>query len=157
MRLKDYAEAREWLQKAKSRNEKTVVYVDQISELIRSCDEKLFSQGDVLFKVGDYYDALERYALASHDLGHEDKQRFATHLRLACVYCKLKHYEDAYQETLHALHDHHETDHSLRLNSLLKNQRGEIGGTDEANERRDKLFADIDNCVTQIMAMLMIK
>ena len=157
MRLKEYAEARDWLQKAKSRNEKTVVYVDQILELIRACNEKLFSQGDVLFKVGDYYDALERYALASHDLRPGEKQRFASHLRLACVYCKLKHYGEAYQETLHALHDHHETDQSLQLNSLLKNQRGEIGGTPEADERRDKLLADIDNYVTKIMAMLMIK
>ena len=157
MRLKEYAEARDWLQKAKSRNEKTVVYVDQISELIRACNEKLFSQGDVLFKVGDYYDALERYALASHDLRPGEKQRFASHLRLACVYYKLKHYGDAYQETLHALHDHHETDHSLRLNGLLKDQRGEIGGTPEADERRNKLLAGIDDCVTNIMTMLTAK
>ena len=157
IRLKEYAEARDWLQKAKSRNEKTVVYVDQISELIRACNEKLFSQGDVLFKVGDYYDALERYALASHDLRPGEKQRFASHLRLACVYYKLKHYGDAYQETLHALHDHHETDHSLRLNGLLKDQRGEIGGTPEADERRDKLLSDIDNCVTNIMTILTAK
>lgn len=154
MRLKDYAEAREWLQKAKSRNEKSVVYVNQIAERIRLCNEKLFSQGDVLFKVGDYYDALERYALASHDLDHEEKQRFASHLRLACVYCRLKHYEDAYQETLHALHDHHETDYSLRLNSLLKGQRGEIGGTPEAQERRKETREKIDNYITTIMSEL---
>jgi tetratricopeptide (TPR) repeat protein len=154
MRLKEYAEAREWLQRAKSRNEKSVVYVNQISERIRLCNEKLFSHGDVLFKVGDYYDALERYALASHDLSPEEKQRFASHLRLAAVYCKLKRYDDAYQETLHALHDHHETDYSLRLNGLLKKQRGEIGGTPEAEQRRKKILEEVDNYVTTIMSEL---
>jgi len=154
MRLKEYAEAREWLQRAKSRNEKTVVYVNQISELIRLCNEKLFSHGDVFFKVGDYYDALERYALASHDLSPEEKQRFASHLRLAGVYCKLKRYDDAYQETLHALHDRHETDYSLRLNGLLKEQRGEIGGTTEAEERRKRMLEEIDLYVTTVISEL---
>jgi len=154
LRLKQYAEAREWLQKAKNRNSKAVVYVHQISQLIDTCNEKLFSEGDVLFKVGDYYDALEHYALAAHDLGYGEKQLFCSHLRLACVYCKLKHYEKAYQETLHALHDHHETDSSLKLNNMLNKQRGEIGGTPEAEERRERMHNEIDGCVTHIMARL---
>ena len=157
LRSKQYAEAREWLQKAKNRNSKTVVYVHQISKLIDLCNEKLFSEGDVLFKVGDYYDALEHYALATHDLGYGEKQLFSSHLRLACVYCKLNHYENAYQETLHALHDHHETDSSLQLNNILKKQRGEIGGTPEAEERRKKIYDEIDKCVTDVMAGLIAK
>jgi len=157
LRSKQYAEAREWLQKAKNRNSKTVVYVHQISELIDICNEKLFSEGDVLFKVGDYYDALEHYALATHDLGYGEKQLFSSHLRLACVYCKLNHYENAYQETLHALHDHHETDSSLQLNNLLNKQRGEIGGTPEAEEKRQKIFDEIDRCVTDVMTGLMVR
>ena len=61
---------------------------------------------------------------------------------------------EAYQETLHALHDHHETDHSLRLNSLLKEQRGEIGGTPEAEERRKRILEEIDDYVTTIISEL---
>jgi len=154
MRLKKYAEAREWLQKAKIRNNKTVVYVHQISELIDTCNEKLFTEGDVLFQVGDYYNALERYALASHDLRFTEKQRFVSHLRLACVYSKLTHYEDAYQETLHALHDHHETDTSLRLNKLLKNHLDEITGTPKEKEKRKKILDQIDKYVTDVMIRL---
>jgi tetratricopeptide (TPR) repeat protein len=154
MRLKRYADARDWLQKAKSRNNITVVYVHQISELIDTCSEKLFSEGDLLFKSGDYFDALERYALASHGLGYGEKRRFTSHLRLACVYCKLNNYEDAYQETLHALHDHHETDSSLRLNNWLKKQRGEIGGTPGAKKKHRKILDEIDKHVTDVMAGL---
>lgn len=154
MRLKKYAEAREWLQKAKIRNNKTVVYIHQISELIDICNEKLFTEGDVLFQVGDYYNALERYALASHDLRFMEKQRFVSHLRLACVYSKLTHYEDAYQETLHALHDHHETDTSLRLNKLLKNQLDEINRTPKQEGKRKTTLDQIDKYVTDVMTRL---
>ncbi|MEN8177414.1 MAG: HEAT repeat domain-containing protein [Pseudomonadota bacterium] len=154
MRLKQYADAREWLQKAKIRNHKTVIYVHQISELIDICNEKLFFEGDVLFQLGDYHQALERYALASHDLRYAKKQRFASHLRLACVYCKLTHYKDAYQETLHALHDRHETDVSLKLNNLLKRQQGETGSTSEMDEKRKKILDDIDSYVTDAMIRL---
>ena len=154
MRLDRYADAREWLQKAKNRNKITRVYVDQISGLIDACNENLFSEGDVLFEAGDYYYALERYALASHDLGFPEKQRFASHLRLACVYCELTRYEDAYQETLHALHDDHETDASLQLNDMLKKHRGEIAGTSEPEESRKKLLGDIDEYVTDVMSRL---
>ncbi|MEN8130753.1 MAG: HEAT repeat domain-containing protein [Pseudomonadota bacterium] len=146
MRLKKYADAREWLQKAKIRNKKTVVYVHQISELIDICNEKLIFEGDVLFQLGDYYKALERYALASHDLRYSEKQRFVSHLRLACVYCKLSHYNDAFQETLHALHDRHETDVSLKLNNLLKSQ--------QIDEKSTKILDDIDSYVTDVMARL---
>ena len=51
---------------------------------------------------------MERYALASHDLGLEQKRLYLAHLRLACTYCKTGAlHEDAYQETLLALQDQH--------------------------------------------------
>ncbi len=154
MRLKQYPEAREWLQKAKIRNRQTVVYVHQISERIDTCNERLFSEGDTLFQVGDYYDALERYALASHDLPQDEKLRFVSHLRLACVYCKLKHYKDAYQETLHALHDQHDTDTSLQLNDLLKKQQGETAGKPLSDKEGKVILEKIDQYATDIIAGL---
>ncbi|MCP3870401.1 MAG: HEAT repeat domain-containing protein [Gammaproteobacteria bacterium] len=154
MRLRNYADAREWLQTARHRNDRHVVYVHQISNLIDICNEKLFYEGDVFFKTKDYYDALERYAVASHDLAISDKEHFACHLRLACVYCKLIQFEDAYQETLLALQDHHKTSSSLHLNDLLKRERGEIGGTAEAEERRRKIRKDVDEFVTGVMSRL---
>lgn len=154
MRLKNYADAREWLQKAKIRNKKTMVYVHQISELIDICNEKLFFEGDVMFQHGDYHNALERYALASHDLRYTEKHRFFSHLRLACVYCKLTHYKDAYQETLHALHDRHKTDISLHLNNLLKRQQAEMDRPSAAEEEGVKILDDIDLYVTDVMLEL---
>ncbi len=154
MRLKQYPEAREWLQKAKIRNRQTVVYVHQISERIEICNEKLFAEGDTLFQTGDYYNALERYALASHDLRHEDKLRFVCHLRLACVYSKLMHYKDAYQETLHALHDHHATDMSLQLNALLKNLQEKHTTAPLSDEKRKSILTEIDSYVADVMAGL---
>lgn len=154
LRIENYSEARTWLQKAKNRNMKAQVYVNQISQLITTCTQHLFDAGDALYKAGKYHDALERYALASHDIGFADKQRFSAHLRLACIYCKLEHYEDAYQETLLALQDHHKTDTSLTLNKLLHGRLSESARTPEAKERRDKLAAEIASLVDKAMVEL---
>jgi len=151
MRMKQYSDARHWLQHARIRNLKKKVYFNQISRLIDTCNQHLFSEGDVFFKVGEYYDALERFALASHELSLKDKQQFSAHVRLACTYCKLENYDDAYQETLHALQDHHKTDISLLLNKLIQEIRGEIGGTSEAQQRRNKLRKQIDSNVISTM------
>ncbi|MCP5416664.1 MAG: hypothetical protein H6965_06200 [Chromatiaceae bacterium] len=154
MRLAHYSEARAWLQTARIRNRKTPLYVNQISQRIRSCSEQLFKEGDVLFKVGEYYEALERYALASHDMEINEKHRYLAHLRLAGVYCKLERYEDAYQETLLALQDHDETETSLEINKLLQQMRAEIGTTAEAQKKRDRLATEISALVDNAMARL---
>jgi tetratricopeptide (TPR) repeat protein len=154
MRLEQYSDARTWLQQARNRNRKTQVYINQITQLITRCSQQLFNEGDVLFKVGEYYDALERYALASHDMSMEEKKKYSAHLRLACTYCKLARYEVAYQETLLALQDHHKTDTSLDINKLLQEIRSEIGGTAEAKARRDKLAIEISALVEKAMSEL---
>lgn len=154
IRIENYSEARTWLQKAKIRNMKAQVYVNQISQLITTCTRHLFDEGDALFTAGKYHNALERYALASHDLGLAEKKRYLAHLRLACTYCKLEHYQDAYQETLLALQDQHKTDTSLPLNKLLQKRLSEIERTAEAKERRDKISADIATLVDKAMAEL---
>lgn len=154
MRIGQYADARIWLQYAKVRNKTALIRISQISPLIAACNQQLFDEGDRLFKTGEYRDALERYALASHNLALEEKRRHWTHIRLASIYCKLKHYEDAYQETLLALEDNHKTDTSLNLNKMLHEMRSETGDTDEAQARRDRLEAEIDDLVERVMAEL---
>jgi tetratricopeptide (TPR) repeat protein len=154
VRMEEYSEARRWLQQARNRNLRAKVYIDQISQLIERCNQSLFREGDVLFKVEEYYDALERYALASHDMVLAEKHRYAAHLRLACTYCKLERYEDAFQETLHALQDEDPSEESIELNKLLQEIRGEIGSTDEAKARRQRLTGRIDSLITTIFSRL---
>ena len=154
MRLRKYVDARLWLQRAKLRNEKHVVYDHQILSIIAACNEKLFAEGDSLFNDGEYRQALERFALASHDLYEKQKERFASHLRLACVYCKLNRYQEAFQEMLHAIADHHETDStSLELKRLLK-LRLEGAGDESGQEQREKLQEQISAQSFAIMSRL---
>ncbi|MCB1758244.1 MAG: hypothetical protein KDI68_00490 [Gammaproteobacteria bacterium] len=154
LRIEEYSEARRWLQQASNRNRKVMVYIDQISQLIERCNRNLFNEGDALFKVEEYYDALERYALASHEMRLNEKHRYAAHLRLACAYCKLERYEDAFQETLHALQDEKRSEDSIELNKLLQEIRGEIGETEEASAQRQQLAARIDALITTIFSHL---
>ena len=154
MRLRKYVDARLWLQKAKLRNEKNAVYDHQILSIIVACNEKLFAEGDSLYNDGEYRRALERFALASHDLDEKLVERFSSHLRLACVYCKLNRYEEAFQEMLHAIADHHETDSTpLELKRLLK-QHLEGAGDESTQEQREKLQEQISAQSLAIMLRL---
>ena len=152
IRLGNPEEARVWLQKAKKRNMRAHVYVNQISQLISACTRNLIDAGDALFRGGRYHEALGRYALASHDLGLEQKRLYLAHLRLACTYCKLERYEDAYQETLLALQDQHKTDTLLPLNKLLQERLGKNGGSEETKMRRDRISAEIATLADSAMA-----
>lgn len=154
MRMEEYSDACIWLQQALSRNRKTLVYDGQITPLIKTCHQHLFDEGDTLFKVGEYHAALERYALASHNLEPEQKRHHLAHIRLACTYCKLHHYEDAFQETLHALQDHHKPDTSLNLNRLLQELSNENAKTAEAEGRRSWLEAEIARHAENVMSEL---
>ncbi len=154
MRLRKYVDARLWLQKAKLRNKKHAVYDHQILSIIAACNERLFAEGDTLFNDGDYRQALERFALASHDIEEKQVERFASHLRLTCVYCKLNRYQEAFQEMLHAIADHHETDStSLELKRLLK-LRLEGVGDKSGQEQREKLQEQISAQSFAIMSRL---
>ena len=154
IRMENYPEARIWLQKAKDRNRKAHVYINQISQLITTCSQHLYDEGDALFKTGEYHDALERYALASHDMEMVEKQRHSTHLRLTCIYCKLEQYENAHQETLLALQDQHETETSMALNKLLQKIRNTSSGSAETKAQRAEISAEIDALVNKTMAEL---
>ncbi len=151
MRMEQYIDARIWLKNAKARNKKSQVDISQISQLLTACNQHLFNEGDRLFKNGEYRGALDHYALASHNLALAEQRRYSVHDRLACIYCKLMHYEDAYQETLHALQDNHKTDTSLNLNNLLHEMRSETGNTPEAEARRDRLDVEIAKHVENAM------
>lgn len=149
MALGQYGEAREWFFKARFRNNRESIYQEQIEEAIDQCNNQLFIEGDQLFKEGEYHAAKEHYTLAATRLGEEGQRRFAAHLRLACVYCKIGDYVDADQSLLQALRHHHDTDTSLRLIKFLqdvlnKNQRLQ---TDDTSAKRK-----IDERVTEVMA-----
>ena len=73
---------------------------------------------------------------------------------LACVYCKLNRYQEAFQEMLHAFDDHHDTDNtSLELNRLLK-QRLEGAGDESGLEQREKLQEQISAQSSAIISRL---
>lgn len=147
MGLGQYEAAREWLLKAQIRNKKESIYQDQINDSISKCNDYLFAEGDELYKEGDYYAAKEHYTMAATRLKDEDKKRYAAHLRLACVYCKIGDYVDADQSLLQALQHHHETDNSLALIRLLQNVLTNNRKVKIENSEKSK----IDKCVAQIM------
>lgn len=155
MRMEEYLDARIWLQYASSRNRKARVYEGQISHLVKTCNRHLFEEGDTLFRVGEYHDALERYELAAHHMEPEEKRDYLAHVRLACTFCKMHHYEDAYQETLHALQEHHMPDTSLNLNKLLQQLRSETPNTPESEARHSWLEAEIASHADNAMAELL--
>jgi len=154
MRMEQYPDARIWLEHARIRNKKSRVYISQISHLIVVCNQHLFIEGDMLLRSGDYRDALDLYALGSHNLNLEDKKRYSVHIRLACAYCKLHHYDDAYQETLLSLQDQ-ETEETLVLNKLLQEIRKIRRKTgDLAQARLESFAAEVDSHVDRAMAEL---
>ena len=120
MRLGNYADAREWLTKAESRNRKFNLYGNRIGEWIRVCNVRLLEEADDSYKAGDYQQAREHYAVLAHGLSDEDRKRCAVYLRSACVYCKLQDYRNADQAILQALGNNHATDLCLTLVPLLQ-------------------------------------
>lgn len=154
LRMKRYADAREWLHKAHLRNRTPRIYADQIKKLTDKCNEHLFAEGDKRFKEGDYYSAREHYTLASTGINDEDKRRFSAYLRLACVYCKIGDYIDADQATLQALQHHHQTDMSLRLNKLAKKVIHESNKNPDGESKDAGSRSKIDRYVDDVMAKL---
>jgi hypothetical protein len=148
--LGHYNTAREWLRKAESRNRKNSLYDNQIRPLIKTCNEHILQKGDSLFKEGRYAEARERFAALSHHLSLEEKQNYALHLRLACVYYKLGDFDDANQALLLALQDGHETDMSIRLKHAL-----DESGTEKAKSPEPSGVAGmIEQHVSNIMEHL---
>lgn len=154
MRLGNHGDAREWLHVAEYRNRKTPTYGYQIKALIDVCNEHLFAEGDRLFKARLYHEAKAQYAVASHSLGDEDKKRFASYLREACVYSKLNDYIDAYQALLQALQHHHETDMTLTLNKLIQKVLDKSKDPTVSEQELEQFETEIDECVSDIMKRL---
>ena len=92
--------------------------------------------------------------MASHSLGDEDKKRFASYLREACVYSRLNDYIDADQALLHALQHHHETDMTLTLNKLIQKVLEQSRDPAVSQQELEQLKAEIDECVSDIMKRL---
>ena len=147
-----YADAKEWFRVAEFRNKKTPLYGDQITRLIAKCNERLFARGDTLFKSANFLEARERYSAASHGLTQEDTRQYSAFLRLACVYCMLRDYEDADQAVLQDLKTGQKTELSLALNKLLQEALGNRDA--EPEEERNRVTGEIDRLVTRIMSSL---
>ena len=113
-------EAREWLTKAKFRNQKFNLYGNRIDYWIGICNRYLLAEADASFRAADYYQAKEHYAFLDHGLNDEEKRQCAIYLRTTCVYCKLKDYKNADQALLQALENNHQTDYALELVPLLR-------------------------------------
>jgi len=154
VRLKKYADAREWLRIAEVRNSKFPLYVDQIRDFTERCNRHLFAEGDMAYKAGDFHLANERFALAAQGLSTEVSKRFAYYLRAACVYCKLEDYENASQALLQALHHQQETDTALELNKLVSKVLDLVRDNPQAKEGHQNLSKELDRFVNQTMESL---
>ena len=154
VRLKKYADAREWLHIAEVRNRKYPMYVDQIRDFTDRCNRHLFAEGDVAFEAGDFHLANERFALAAHGLSTEVSNRFAYYLRAACVYCKLEEYENASEALLQALHHQQETDTALEMNKLVTHLLNLLRDNPQAKEEHQNLSKELDRLVNQTMDSL---
>ena len=157
IKLQQYDEARVWLHKAEFRNRRSIVYIDGINELIKFCNYELFLKGDSFYHSQKYFEALEYYSLASCDLNDEEKQRFCDYLRVACVYYKLKHYNDASEATLVALQHNQGTDDALLLEQLLQKLTKDMVDEDpQFKEQHINNIQELDKHVAKIMHRLSI-
>lgn len=154
VKAKEYADAREWLRTAANRNKRLHMYMDHIRDLTNRCNQHLFAEGDIAFKVGDFDQANEHFALAAHGLSTEVSNRFAYYLRAACVYIKLEEYEKASEALLQALHHQQETDIVLELKKLVSKVLHLVGDSPQAKEKQQNVSRELDRVVNQIMDSL---
>jgi tetratricopeptide (TPR) repeat protein len=154
VKAKEYAEAREWLRTAATRNKRTPMYRDHIRDLTNRCNQHLFAEGDIAFKAGDFHQANEHFALAAHGLSTQVSNRFAYYLRAACVYIKLEEYEKASEALLQALHHQQETDKALELEKLVGKVLHPVGDSPQAKEKQQDVSRELDRVVKRIMDSL---
>lgn len=147
MRLGCYVDARTWLTKAEFRNRKFDLYGNRIRYWVQVCNTRLLKEADDAFKAADYQRAKELYAFLDHGLSDADMQRCAVYLRSACVYCKLKDYQNADQSLLQALHHNHETDLALTLASSLREILSQGDKNVEPNDKLEKIVSEIMNAL----------
>ena len=154
IKTEKYADAREWLHIAETRDRKLPLYEDQIKDLTDKCNQLLFAEGDKAFKAGDFHLANERFALAVHGLSTEVSKQFSYYLRAACVYCKLEDYENASQALLQALQHQEEPDTVLELNTLVHKVLDLVRDNPAAEEQYATLIRELDLLVDRIMDRL---
>lgn len=147
VRMKEYAEARDWLRVAEARDAKHPMYVEKIRHFKDLCNQRLFAEGDTAFNAGDYHLANERFALAAQGLSTKDNKRFAYYVRAASVYCKLEEYENASEALLQALHHQQETDTVLEMNKLVSS----IKDDPRPKEDKQNLSDELERFVRQTM------
>jgi hypothetical protein len=118
------------------------------------CNTRLLEEADDSFKVADYQQAREHYALLAHGLSNADSQRCAVCLRSACVYCKLMDYRNADQALLQALERNHETDLALTLVPLLQEILSPGDKKVEPKDKLEEIKSAIDQRASAIMNAL---
>ena len=154
VKAKEYADAREWLRIASTRNKRVPMYMDHIRDLTNRCNQHLFAEGDIVFKAGDFLQANKHFALAAHGLSTKVSNRFAYYLRAACVYIKLEEYENASEALLQALHHQQETDKVLELKKLVSKVLHPVRDSPKAKEKQQNVSRELDRVVNQIMDSL---
>lgn len=157
MRLGCNVDARTWLMKAEFRNQKLNLYGNRIKYWIRVCNTRLLKEADDAFRAADYQRARELYAFLEGDLSDVDRQRCAVYLRSACVYCKLKDFQNADQSLLQALNHNHETDLALPLASVLQEILSQSGRKAVPNDKLKQIKSEIDRLVDEIMDALLVQ
>ena len=154
MGMGKYADARNWLHIAETRDKKLSLYENQIRELTDRCNRLLFAEGDAAFKAGDFHLANECFALAAHGLSTEVSNQFSSFLRIACVYCKLEDYENASQALLQGFQHQEETDTALELSTLVNKLLHLLKEDPQAKEEQQNVRDELDRFVDQTMEML---
>jgi len=154
LRLGEYVDARDWFRKASLRNSRFDLYGHRIEEMIDTCNQLMLAEANAMFHAGDYHGARQQYAALSKGLGRDGEKRFATFLREACVYCRLKDYKDADQALLQSLEHGHETDLALPLVNLVQKLAVHSDSTSDAVPNREEIEKEIDRHVATIMKRL---
>jgi len=157
MRLERYEDAREWLIKAEFRNRKFNLYGNWIKGWIQVCNTRLLEGADESFIAADYQQAREHYAVLAYGLGDADRQRCTVYLRSACVYCKLKDYQNANQALLQALEHNHNPDLALTLVPLLREILNPGNKMVELKYKLEESMSALDERASAVMNALLEK
>jgi tetratricopeptide (TPR) repeat protein len=155
MRLARYADARDWFERAESRNRKFNLYGNRIRRRIVECNALLLDEADSMFETADYQGARQHYAALSRGLSAADRRQWAVYLRSACVYCKLLDYRDADAALQQAIEHQQQTDLALTLKPLLAAalERGDATGS-PAGDSAGPIERAIDERASAIMEAL---
>ena len=154
MRLGQYEEAREWLRRAQRLSSCPSALEESLKLQQSACNLRLLDEGDALFEAGDFHGARERFARLSQGLAEGERVHLAVFLRSACVYSKLRDYEDAAQAVLQALKTGEETEKALALLDLLQKLSNPEEVAPQTIDVRERIEAQIADHVARLMEAL---